>query len=268
MVLQAGGVRRLLGADPAREREREALAGIEETGRQAVGELHRMLGILRKSRARARAVAVAAPRRRAGRAGPRRRPRRALRRARASPPTSRPGVDMSAYRIVQEALTNALRYAPGSTVGVTVAYGRDCSSRSATTARARNGHADARLRPRHRRHARARRAVRWRAGGRVRRPAAASVRPRASAARSPLLDDPCRRGRRSGARARRAEDGARGRGRHRGRRRGRRRRAGARGRAPHAARRRADGHPHAGARRPRGLAAAAGRATTRRRCSC
>ena len=32
---------------------------------------------------------------------------------------------MSAYRIVQEALTNALRYAPGATVGVTVAYGRD-----------------------------------------------------------------------------------------------------------------------------------------------
>ena len=32
---------------------------------------------------------------------------------------------MSAYRIVQEALTNALRYAPGSTVGVTVTYGRD-----------------------------------------------------------------------------------------------------------------------------------------------
>ena len=31
---------------------------------------------------------------------------------------------MSAYRIVQEALTNALRYAPGrSTVGVTVIYG-------------------------------------------------------------------------------------------------------------------------------------------------
>ena len=36
MVLQAGGVRRLLGSDPEREREREALAGVEETGRQAV----------------------------------------------------------------------------------------------------------------------------------------------------------------------------------------------------------------------------------------
>ena len=69
MVLQAGGVRRLLGDDPAREREREALAGVEETGRQAVHELHRMLGILRKARRRRRAgaVAVAAPRRRARR---------------------------------------------------------------------------------------------------------------------------------------------------------------------------------------------------------
>ena len=31
---------------------------------------------------------------------------------------------MSAYRIVQEALTNALRYAPGSTVKIDVRYGR------------------------------------------------------------------------------------------------------------------------------------------------
>ena len=36
-----------------------------------------------------------------------------------------PGVDMSAYRIVQEALTNALRYAPGASVGVKVTYGRE-----------------------------------------------------------------------------------------------------------------------------------------------
>ena len=52
IVLQAGGVRRLLSADPEREREREAMAGIEETGRQAVGELHRMLGIRHRGRRR------------------------------------------------------------------------------------------------------------------------------------------------------------------------------------------------------------------------
>jgi signal transduction histidine kinase len=124
MVLQAGGVRRLLGVDPAREREREALMGIEETGRQAVGELHRMLGILRKSE-------------------PDLAPSPSLRRVdelveqvrgagldttleiEGEPAELAPGVDMSAYRIVQEALTNALRYAPGASVGVKVTYGRE-----------------------------------------------------------------------------------------------------------------------------------------------
>ena len=35
------------------------------------------------------------------------------------------GVDLSAYRIVQEALSNAMRHAPGSQVRVSVAYFRD-----------------------------------------------------------------------------------------------------------------------------------------------
>ena len=126
MVLQAGGVRRLLGDDPAREREREALEGVEETGRQAVHELHRMLGILRM-RDDGAELAPSPSLRRVGElidqvcsAG-----LEASLTITGDPVELAPGLDMSAYRIVQEALTNALRYAPGSTVGVAVSYGRD-----------------------------------------------------------------------------------------------------------------------------------------------
>jgi signal transduction histidine kinase len=36
-----------------------------------------------------------------------------------------PGLDLSAYRIVQEALSNAARYAPGSSVRVLIRYDRE-----------------------------------------------------------------------------------------------------------------------------------------------
>ena len=143
MVLQAGGVRRLLGDDPAREREREALAGVEETGRQAVGELHRMLGILRKSDPGAE-LAPQPSLRRVGELVDQVRAAglEAALDVQGEPAELAPGLDMSAYRIVQEALTNALRYAPGASVDVTVAYGRDLTLEIRDDgARARNGHA-------------------------------------------------------------------------------------------------------------------------------
>ena len=149
------------------------LAGIEETGRQAVMELHRMLGILRKRDEGAelapqpslrRVDELVAQVREAG--------LDATLTVEGEPADLPPGLDMSAYRIVQEALTNALRYAPGSTVGVTVAYGRDLRLEVARRRRAdAQRPRDARLRPRDRRHARARGAVRRRAEPEARPPA-------------------------------------------------------------------------------------------------
>jgi signal transduction histidine kinase len=73
-----------------------------------------------------------------------------------------PGLDMSAYRIVREAVTNALRHAPGARVSVKVEYGRELVLEVLDDgARRANRHGGtARLRPRARRHARAHGAVR------------------------------------------------------------------------------------------------------------
>lgn len=47
MTLHVGGVRRMLGDGPERERERALLLGVEQAGRETVGELRLMLGMLR-----------------------------------------------------------------------------------------------------------------------------------------------------------------------------------------------------------------------------
>jgi signal transduction histidine kinase len=46
MTVQASGVRRLLRPD--QEREREALFIVERTGREALAEMRRMVGVLRR----------------------------------------------------------------------------------------------------------------------------------------------------------------------------------------------------------------------------
>ena len=46
MTVQAGAVRRLL--HPDQERERQALETVEETGRQALTEMRRLVGLLRE----------------------------------------------------------------------------------------------------------------------------------------------------------------------------------------------------------------------------
>jgi signal transduction histidine kinase len=136
IVIQAGAALRSL--DPRPEDARTALRAIDASGRQAMTEMRRMLGILGGARTSGSpspdgAAAVTADGRLApmpglGRLG------ELLEHVRATGQrveltvtgTVRPldpGVDLAAYRIVQEALTNTLKHAPGGHVTVTIGYG-------------------------------------------------------------------------------------------------------------------------------------------------
>jgi signal transduction histidine kinase len=124
MVLQAQGARRILDHDA--DRAREALEAIEETGQTALAEIRRSLGILRDEHARAELApqrslddlgALIDEMREAGLTVDLRveGERREL----------REGIDRSAYRIVQEALTNTIKHAGLVPTHVTVTYEPD-----------------------------------------------------------------------------------------------------------------------------------------------
>ncbi len=55
--------------------------------------------------------------------------------ARPAPPTNAPPTDRTVHRVVQEALTNAAKHAPGAHVTVTVARGRDATTVTVTNGR-------------------------------------------------------------------------------------------------------------------------------------
>ena len=122
IVLQAKGARRMLDAEP--DETRQALDTIVDSGEQALTEMRRLLGMLRRSDDE---IAMA--------------PLPSLRhldllaeqvshaglpvelRVEGEPTPLPPGVDLSAYRIVQEALTNALKHAGPARARVVVRYG-------------------------------------------------------------------------------------------------------------------------------------------------
>ncbi|MDA0646422.1 sensor histidine kinase [Nonomuraea ferruginea] len=123
MTLHTGGVRMMLRDDPDRERERTLLTGVERAGREAIEELRLMLGMLRSPGGTAaephatgldRLDALVAQIHEAGPAVE----VRVEGEARPVPP----GLDLSAYRVIQEALTNALKHARATRIVVTVAY--------------------------------------------------------------------------------------------------------------------------------------------------
>jgi signal transduction histidine kinase len=121
MGVQAGAVRRVL--TPGQSEQRDALLSVERTGREALAEMRRLLGILRRSdddlahgpppsmtgveelvdQARKAGLPVNL-------------------RVEGDPVPLAPGVDISAYRIVQEALTNARKHAGPAQATVVVRY--------------------------------------------------------------------------------------------------------------------------------------------------
>ncbi|MFI1395993.1 sensor histidine kinase [Streptomyces sp. NPDC020681] len=127
MVIQAGAARKVMDAAP--ERSKEALLAVEAGGRAAMAELRHVMGLLAApdherpdglepqpglqqldalvERVRAAgtlvSVAVSLP-----------------------PDAPAPGVDLAAYRVVQEALTNTIKHAPGAEAFVTIGHTDDC----------------------------------------------------------------------------------------------------------------------------------------------
>jgi signal transduction histidine kinase len=123
MVLQAAGARGVIRSHP--ERADAALQSTETTGRQALRELRRMLGILRTHDDSAPVPqpglgdvdSLVDQMRDAG---------LPVRLDVEGPPLGlAPGVDLAAYRIVQEALTNVLKHAGPVEATVLLRYARD-----------------------------------------------------------------------------------------------------------------------------------------------
>jgi signal transduction histidine kinase len=122
MTVQASAVRRLL--DPDQEKVNAALLVVEDTGREALAEMRRMVGVLRHPE---EAPALA--------------PQPSLEqlerlvehareaglpvelRIEGKPVPLPAGVDLTAYRLVQEGLTNALKHARAQRAEVVVRFG-------------------------------------------------------------------------------------------------------------------------------------------------
>jgi signal transduction histidine kinase len=124
MVVQAGAARHVLTDKP--EAARESLLAVETSGHEAMAELRRLLGVLNDNgelaplsppsgidgldslvaRVREAGLPVAL-------------------RVEGQPRPLPPGVDVAAYRIIQEALTNALKYAGGAPAAAVLRFSAD-----------------------------------------------------------------------------------------------------------------------------------------------
>ncbi|MCO1595029.1 histidine kinase [Micromonospora sp. RHAY321] len=133
MIVQADGARFMLDRDP--EQARTAVKVVADTGRQALEEMRRLVGVLRDAGpAGADGPVVADPEHRRlalaelpdllarfGDAG-----LRIRHTITGEPPALPPGLELTIYRVVQEALTNALKHAGvGAGVEVSLTYAAD-----------------------------------------------------------------------------------------------------------------------------------------------
>jgi signal transduction histidine kinase len=117
MVVQAAAARRLVPSDP--DRAREAMEAIERTGREALNEMRRLLGVLRRGDEDLALTPQPTLKRLdliAQQAG-----MRVDLKIEGEPPAIPPGLDVAAYRVVQEAL-RAMQRAGEDGAAVTVRY--------------------------------------------------------------------------------------------------------------------------------------------------
>jgi signal transduction histidine kinase len=121
MTVQAGAVRRLL--HPDQQRERLALEAIEATGREALTEMRRLVGLLREQGATPEFVPPPSMRAIDVLVGTVREAGLPVELAvEGEPRELPPGVDLAAYRVIQESLTNALKYAGPAQAWVAVRW--------------------------------------------------------------------------------------------------------------------------------------------------